>query len=508
MITKATRDVLDLSVRPVNKLVVNNVGNALGPRRIDATTIGVTVPDVGFFTNLRSTAATVSNFQSSSVIISNLLDVTGATVIGLNLNDRIITVNLSANYTAQAADRGKGFLCNGTFSFFLNNAANLGVGWSCQIKNTGIGNVTIDPFSTQTINDTSTLVLTPAQSCQIVCTGSTSFQVFFLGSGTSGGGSGTASIKKFIIVDQKSPNTSGGTSTAGSYVQRNLNTIISNTIAGASLTSNQFSLPAGNYNIKWWAPAYSSARHKSKLRNVTDATDVAQGSSEYALGTADVQTSSFGSIDVSLGSGKTFEIQHRVQQAQTGDGFGVASNFGVNEVYTIVEVTLSDITGISGGGGSSGPIQIMIVKDQKVAGTNGGTAVANTWTARALNTIQSNSITGASLASNTITLPAGTYYVTASASFFHLERARIRLRNTSDNTTALVGSCAYSNIDQDSDMSTSLLDGVITIAANKNFQIQYFSSTNGERNTGALGVATTGSGEVEVYAQIKIWKIA
>jgi len=507
MVTKATRDVIDLSVRPVNKLVVNNVGNTLGPRRIDATAIGASVPDVGFFTNVQSTAGNVSNLQSSNVIISSLLDVTGATVIGLNLNDRIITVNLSANYTAQAADRGKGFLCNGTFSFFLDNAATLGVGWSCQIKNTGIGNVTIDPFSTQTINDTSTVVLTPAQSCQIVCTGTTTFQVFFLGSGGSGGG-GSAAIKNMIAVDQKAANTSGGTTTAGTFLTRNLNTILSNTIAGATVTANQFTLPAGNYNIKWWAPAYNCARHKSKLRNITDAVDVAMGSSEYALGTADVQTSSFGSVDVSLGSAKTFEIQHRVQNAQTGDGFGVAANFGVPEVFTIVEVTRKDITGVAGGGGGSGTVQLMVVQDQKVAGTNGGTAIANTWTARALNAIQTNSITGASLASNTVTLPAGTYHAHASAPFFHLERAKIRLRNVTDNTTAVVGSCAYSNIDQDSDVSSSILDGVFTIASNKNFQIQYFTSTNGEGNAGALGLATTGSGEIEVYAQVRFWKLA
>lgn len=506
MITKATRDVIDLSVRPVNKLVVNNIGNALGPRTIDATAIGSSVPDVGFFTNLRSTAGNIGNVQASNVVISSLLDVTGATVIGLNLNDSIITVNLSANYTAQAADRGKGFLCNGTFSFFLDNAANLGVGWSCQIKNTGIGNITIDPFSTQTINDTNSVVLTPAQSCQIVCTGTTTFQIFFLGSG-GGGGTGAASVKQFIVVDQKAANTSGGTTTAGTYLQRNLNTIISNTISGATSSSNQFTLPAGNYNIKWWAPAYNCARHKSKLRNVTDSVDVAHGSSEYALGTADVQTSSFGSVDVSLGSAKVFEIQHRVQNAQTNDGFGVASNFGVPEVYTVVEVTSLDITGIAGGGGSSA-IRLMVVQDQKAAGTNGGTAIANTWTARALNAVQTNSITGASLASNTITLPAGTYHVQASAPFFHLERAKIRFRNVTDNITAVVGSCAYSNIDQDSDVSTSIIDGVFTITSNKNFQVQYFVTTNGENNTGALGIATTGSGEIEVYTNCRIWKIA
>jgi hypothetical protein len=46
----------------------------------------------------------------------------------------------------------------------------------------------------------------------------------------------------------------GGTSTS-SYTKRDLNTVVTNEIAGASLSSNQITLPSGTYYINASAPA-------------------------------------------------------------------------------------------------------------------------------------------------------------------------------------------------------------------------------------------------------------
>ena len=51
------------------------------------------------------------------------------------------------------------------------------------------------------------------------------------------------------------------------------------------------------------------------------------------------------------------------------------------------------------------------VRDEKAANTPGGTFTASAWQKRDLNTVKTNQISGASLASNQITLPAGTYHV-------------------------------------------------------------------------------------------------
>lgn len=66
MTTRATRDVIDLSTRPV--LSVDIDGGS-----IDGVSIGATTPDVGFFTNL----------QTSNLTVTNTADFSGATVTGL-----------------------------------------------------------------------------------------------------------------------------------------------------------------------------------------------------------------------------------------------------------------------------------------------------------------------------------------------------------------------------------------------------------------------------------------
>ena len=46
---------------------------------------------------------------------------------------------------------------------------------------------------------------------------------------------------------------------------------------GSTLSSNQFTLPAGTYQFDGWSTANSVVNHQSKLYNVTDAADVLIG---------------------------------------------------------------------------------------------------------------------------------------------------------------------------------------------------------------------------------------
>lgn len=69
MTTKATRDVIDMAIRPVQNFILDGTGTS----SIDGTPIGVTTPDVGYFTNLFATNLTVTG----------LTTFTGATVVGL-----------------------------------------------------------------------------------------------------------------------------------------------------------------------------------------------------------------------------------------------------------------------------------------------------------------------------------------------------------------------------------------------------------------------------------------
>lgn len=144
------------------------------------------------------------------------------------------------------------------------------------------------------------------------------------------------------VQDQKTAGTGGGTpSGTGSFLQRTLNTVVTNQISGASLATNQITLPAGTYYIRASAPAYFCNQHKAVLYNATDAANTIVGTSEYSgnSGIADTaQTRSIIAGQFTIAGSKVFEIDHRVGSVASGASFGTASNFGVTEIYTDVEI--------------------------------------------------------------------------------------------------------------------------------------------------------------------------
>lgn len=138
-----------------------------------------------------------------------------------------------------------------------------------------------------------------------------------------------------VIKDVKPNGTVGGTFTTGSWQTRDLNTISGSGFA--SLSSNQFTLQPGTYEIDASAPAYYVSAHKCKIRNITDASDAIIGQNAYAesAGNGDfTQSRAFDKITIT--STKVFEVQHRGGATRASDGFGGSLSFGVDEVYTQV----------------------------------------------------------------------------------------------------------------------------------------------------------------------------
>jgi hypothetical protein len=141
------------------------------------------------------------------------------------------------------------------------------------------------------------------------------------------------------IQDQKSSGTDGGTFTSGAWRTRDLNTVVTNEITSASLSSNQITLPAGTYFIIAHAPAFGSLHHKAKLRNVTDSTDTLFGICQG--GSSGDGLNFFTSISVvegrfTIAGTKVFELQHRSTATGSSSGFGKAVSFGDIEVYSNV----------------------------------------------------------------------------------------------------------------------------------------------------------------------------
>lgn len=144
-----------------------------------------------------------------------------------------------------------------------------------------------------------------------------------------------------LLQDQKASGTAGGTFTSGAWQTRTLNTIVADTIGGVTLVANQFVLPAGTYWIEAKAPAVQVNQHAARLQNITDATTVFSGTSEYVAATDGVQVSSWVIGRFTISAPKTFELQHRCATTATNNGFGVTAGgaFAVGvEVYASVSI--------------------------------------------------------------------------------------------------------------------------------------------------------------------------
>ena len=151
------------------------------------------------------------------------------------------------------------------------------------------------------------------------------------------------STKTFVsyamICDQKAYNASGGTFNSGAWRTRDLNTEITDADGIVSISSNQFTLGAGNYLIKWFAPAYNCGGHITILYNATDSATVGTGSSQYSSNGYQGSTKSFGSARIAITGSKAFEIQHRCVSSGGTEGFGNAAFVsGYNSIYTTVEI--------------------------------------------------------------------------------------------------------------------------------------------------------------------------
>lgn len=146
--------------------------------------------------------------------------------------------------------------------------------------------------------------------------------------------------------------------------------------------------------------------------------------------------------------------------------------------------------------------QILHVRDEKTTGSYGGTSSNTTVHVRTLNTVATNTITGASLASNQITLPAGTYKVYFRTPCFGAGNNRARLYNVTDTASALLGSSCSTASNTQSD---SVGEGIITLAGTKVLELRHYVTTGVA--TFGLGVSAA-DGLTEVYAEVFITKIS
>ena len=140
-----------------------------------------------------------------------------------------------------------------------------------------------------------------------------------------------------LLEDRKSSGTAGGTATSGDWYTRDLNTEIADPDSIVSISSNKFTLGAGNYLIKWRCPFYRTEYTQTRLYDVTNSAVIRDGQSTYLHHTDDGAYTLPGIGRVTPTGSTEYRIEYRCSATKNTVGLGYDATFD-NEVYTQVEI--------------------------------------------------------------------------------------------------------------------------------------------------------------------------
>lgn len=176
-------------------------------------------------------------------------------------------------------------------------------------------------------------------------------------------------------------------------------------------------------------------------------------------------------------------------QIYVADGAGSGDWTDIDDYITAVNWTMNDLINVRYESNTSEVIE------------------AETWTQRGLNQTKKNNLASASLSSNRISLPAGTYYIDASvpvslkinplAPTIH----KAKLYNVTGAADLVIGTVNTAFLS-----TASLVKGVFTLASTSNVEIRSWASEDCEgyyiRDLNSEGSA------VSVGTEVVIWRIA
>ena len=128
-----------------------------------------------------------------------------------------------------------------------------------------------------------------------------------------------------------------GTFTAGAWQTREINTEVVDTDNIVTLSSNQFTLQPGTYQIKFGACAYKVNRHITRLRQISPAATIASSSAQYSWASDSNLQWSRGFARLTITQATAYEIQHYCQTTQSSNGFGFQMTYSTSD-YVQVEI--------------------------------------------------------------------------------------------------------------------------------------------------------------------------
>jgi hypothetical protein len=158
--------------------------------------------------------------------------------------------------------------------------------------------------------------------------------VFLDGVRQTGGAVSGDTASYAILVDSKANGTGGGDLT-NTRQTRDLTLIEVDDGVGVTLSSNQFTLSAGDYIILVKASSIGVNNYiRTWLYNVTDAADQAFGMSAFQANHSE-RCPVFAHVSISVDT--TYEVQHQAN-VNVVDGLGFAFTSGDTEIYSTVEI--------------------------------------------------------------------------------------------------------------------------------------------------------------------------
>lgn len=166
-------------------------------------------------------------------------------------------------------------------------------------------------------------------------------------------------------------------------------------------------------------------------------------------------------------------------------------------------------SGDKGDKGDTGPIYThptLYVRDERPSGTYYGNVPAG-WNKRVFNTVKANTIAGASVSSNRITVPAGTYDIDIFCSVWgSVGVNRLRLYNVTNLSVLEYGNSEHASNGMGYLSWVSLRIRQLVLASPREFDVEHYIGSN--VNAGDLGTPNSIAGVPEVYAEAIFRKIA
>lgn len=143
----------------------------------------------------------------------------------------------------------------------------------------------------------------------------------------------------YILLEYRvASGVAGGTFTAGGWVTRELNLESVDTGGSGSLAANQYTFNAGGtFRFRGRACGYKCDNHQVRLFNITAGTTIASGGNARSAAADDNLTWAEVVGRFTIANIAVFELQHQCSATRATDGRGLASSFGINEVYATLE---------------------------------------------------------------------------------------------------------------------------------------------------------------------------